>query len=607
MDSTTTAYYALQGSLAAIRLAPLFPYIKWRKHAFLQKRLWPVVLVRIWVLCLLQWFWVHAFNVWTWALLSVPPTSCRVLYPLMYTGYPLAFFLDLVRLTHAILVMALQHYQSGGRSFELTKDGRYVKRVSIAPALILRWGLWLFRVDCARFISFRVLESQTGPHLPTMTTIQPFRFRSLAISLAALALFIGLIVGSDLAIRSHSGRPSTPTCANEDFFALAVVPFALYTFLPLAIATLWRVREAADLRNELIWNLSWLGLCCLCMVLSLALPDLAPLGNMIGMSFWTLLYDLVSSTPSIVVPLIVLARLDAHNRRALRMLPEARLLHTLRSPARFKPFLQFCQKCFCAENVLFYHDYLDLVDAAAHHSVLNARRRSSHPLEDVPESGDPSTSRPCTTSTLSWATKLAQLTWFAASGTGPHVKHTAELRGEAPLSPATAVHGGDFAAHQLSVMSFATTTPMSPTGESSSGGADTSSGVFPFISDFDGPTAANASVAPLMETRTRRAVPRPRPHDPMAVRLEFLNQRYIRPGAELEINLSAGARDAFLAALPMAANGPDEALAALDRIAKEIFRLVLDSVFARYDAVEHGVQVGTAARPTRTSSRSGRT
>ncbi|KNE58760.1 hypothetical protein AMAG_04313 [Allomyces macrogynus ATCC 38327] len=531
----------------------------------------------------------------------------------MYTGYPLAFFLDLVRLTHAILVMALQHYQSGGRSFVLTKDGRYVKRVSLAPALILRWGLWLFRVDCARFISFRVLESQTGPHLPTMTTIQPFRLRSLAISLVALALFICLIVGSDLAIRSHSGRPPTPTCGNEDFFALAVVPFALYTFLPLAIATLWHVREAADLRNELIWNLSWLGLCYLCMVLSLALPDLAPMENLLGMSFWPLLYDLVSSTPSIVVPLIVLARLDAHNRRALRMSPEARLLHTLRSPAQFKSFLQFCQKCFCAENVLFYHDYLDLVvDAAAHpasgHGILNVRRRSSHPLEDVPEAGgDPSAAGPCSTSTLSWATKLAQFTWFtAAVGTAPRVKHTAELRGETPPSPGTALHGGDYAAHQSSVMSFATTTPMSPTGASSSGGAD-SLGVFPFISDFDGPMAADASVAPLMDTRPRRGVQRPRPHDPMAVRLAFLNQRYIRPGAELEINLSAGARDAFLAALPMAASRPDETLAALDRIAKEIFRLVLDSVFARYDTVEHGVRpAGSAAKPVRTSSRNGR-
>ncbi|KAJ3363656.1 hypothetical protein GGF32_003692 [Allomyces javanicus] len=596
MDSTTTAYYALQGSLAAIRLAPLFPYIKWRKHAIADRHR-TIIIIQ-----------VHTFNVWTWALLSVPPTSCHVLYPLMYTGYPLACFLDLVRLTHAILVMALQHYQSGGRSFVLTKDGRYVKRVSLAPALILRWGLWLFRVDCARFISFRVLESQTGPHLPTMTTIQPFRLRSLAISLVALALFIGLIVGSDFAMRPHSGRPQTPTCANEDFFALAVVPFALYTFLPLAIATLWRVREAADLRNELIWNLSWLGLCYLCMILSLALPDLAPMENLLGMSFWPLLYDLVSSTPSIVVPLIVLARLDAHNRRALRMSPEARLLHTLRSPAQFKPFLQFCQKCFCAENVLFYHDYLDLVvDATAHHGVLNARRRSSHPLEDVPEAGDSSTAGPCKTSTLSWANKLAQFTWLAAAaGTGPHVKHTAELRGETPPSPATAVHGGDFAAHQSSVMSFATTTPMSPMGASSSGGAD-SLGVFPFISDFDGPMAADASVAPLMDTRTRRAVQRPRPHDPMAVRLAFLNQRYIRPGAELEINLSAGARDAFLVVLPMTASRPDETLAALDRIAKEIFRLVLDSVFARYDSAEHGVQAaGSAAKPARTRSRNGR-
>ncbi|KAJ3368534.1 hypothetical protein GGF31_006354 [Allomyces arbusculus] len=527
----------------------------------------------------------------------------------MYTGYPLTYFLDLLRLTHAILVMALQHYQSGGRSFVLTKDGRYVKRVSLAPALILRWGLWLFRVDCARFISFRVLESQTGPHLPTMTTIQPFRWRSLAISLAVLTLFIVLIVGCDLAMRSHSGRPLTPTCENEDFFALAVVPFALYTFLPLAIATLWRVREAADLRNELIWNLSWLSLCFLCMVLSLALPDLAPMENMLGMSFWPLLYDLVSSTPSIVVPLIVLARLDAHNRRARRMSPEARLLHTLRSPAQFKPFLQFCQKCFCAENVLFYHDYLDLVvDAAANHSVLNARRRSSHPLEDLPEAGgsDPSAAGPCPTSTLSWATKLAQFTWFASAvGTAPRVKHTAELRGETPPSPATAVHGGDFAAHQSSVMSFATTAPMSPTGASSSGGAD-SLGIFPFISDFDGPLAADASVAPLMDTRARRAVPRVRPHDPMAVRLAFLNQRYIRPGAELEINLSAGARDAFLAALPMAASRPDETLAALERIAKEIFRLVLDSVFARYDTVEHDVQAGSADKPTRAKPRGGR-
>ncbi|KAJ3351400.1 hypothetical protein GGF32_004295 [Allomyces javanicus] len=616
---------AVQGTWALFRLLPLLAVFRRRNHVFVQRRVWSSVLFRTVLATIMDYVMIHELPLWT-ILFDHAPSSlarCRMDLLIIYTAFPYLFLLDTLRILHMCLVHLLDHYASVSRELDdLDSDGTRTpratspppappslrdapsasmrsvtpseanrfKRISRSEALLLRTATWIYHVPCLHVESTRIMRA-AGTDWANLTTVTlAFRKQSVGITLVVVTAVTTTFLLVAFAVRQSNGM------ASSCFVSIGglVTYFAAYIGLYIwGLVVLWPLRRAKPLVHELGWCLAWQIVCMLLTLITDSIPQLDAFQDLLGTNFWFLCSEILTG-PVLVLGAVVAVWWDHAVLSRRRHRPLLDQFHDLaKHDVAYQHFIDFCAGKFCAESPQFYRDYLHLVQHP-HHAATAARRRCARkkPVAAAPPPPSSSTSgMASSTATAVTATSLLTSTTATAVSSIDARESRTLVRGSPtsaaapppPLPPGNSPPRPCVRIHRSAVMTTSASHPAPP-----DPGATAPDPAAPMTSAAIARPCATLPRKPSSSglidwaVPTQMDVPAPAASDPFEARCAYLHAKYIAADAPCEINVSAVARDRFGTAM---ARGDEVGVrAALDEIAREMVRLMVDSVFAQYVA-----------------------